>query len=179
DQHQPVQERYGHPRGRQAVHHPVFPARQAREGRRVREDAPAQHRLRGRGREDLPGRGEARRRFDPVAADDVPVQGRGPAALHGRRHLRPGGRARGGRRRVSRLRRRGRDRERALRGRGGRERGAARARGPRGDPDRPGPQGGHRAGREQAGHAGDGRRRAGAALREHRRPGAGGHAVQR
>ena len=101
DQHQPVQERQSHRRRGDRLQDPRVPARQARQGRRVRahEAAP---RVRRRGdRPHVPRGGEVPARPHRGAQDAVPLRRRHRRALHGRGVLRadrdPGAERRGAR----------------------------------------------------------------------------------
>ena len=101
DLDEPVQEREPHRGGGHGLQDPRVPARQARQGRRLRAHQAAPHRRRRGDRPDVPGGREVPGRPDRGAQDAVPLRRRHRRPLHGRAVVRaaraPRGVARGAR----------------------------------------------------------------------------------
>ena len=86
--HQPVPQRESHRRRRDDLQDRRVPARQARQGWRVRAHQAAARERRRRDRSHVPGRREVPLGADRGPADAVPVPRRHRRALHGHRELR-------------------------------------------------------------------------------------------
>ena len=101
--HQRPQERPRAQPRRPALDRHRVPARQARQGPRLRADHAEERAVRQGRRQDLQRRHQGRDGHRRQARHEVPVQGRRRLRLHGRRHLRPDPRPREDRRRRRQL----------------------------------------------------------------------------
>ena len=157
------------------VRHRV-PARQARQGPRLRADQAEERRVRQDRRQDLQRRHQGRDGQRRQAHDAVPLQRRHVVRVHGHPDLRPDRGLARRRRRRQELHAREPGGDRGLQRRPRPLRRAAGLGRARGHLHRAGPAGRPLDRRHQAGHRRDRRHRAGAAVHHHRRADQGGHA---